>query len=198
MTDSNVSILDVKNGVYSNAEGTSITCEILIASRGDYIKFTATKNDIEDHGRRVYEELVSGRWGHVDAYIPPYTEDQEFAIQEAKLIKQISTWRDREENREFTIQYAGREWDDGRLSMARIEPVAKVASLGMLPPSFFWTDANNEDIQMTSELLSGLYDAMVVGLVLQGFKIHQRQRDMKEEISKITDLQELKNYVVGW
>lgn len=39
---------------------------------------------------------------------------------------------------------------------------------------------------------------MQQNMVLQGFKIHERQRQMKEEVDKLTDYKAIKDYAVGW
>lgn len=45
---------------------------------------------------------------------------------------------------------------------------------------------------------AGLEAAMQQNMVLQGFKIHERQRQMKEEVDKLTDYKAIKDYTVGW
>ncbi|EKG6158304.1 DUF4376 domain-containing protein, partial [Salmonella enterica] len=83
-------------------------------------------------------------------------------------------------------------------SQTRLSPVVAVAKSGMLPPGFFWTDADNIDVPMTTDELTALEAAMQQNMVLQGFKIHERQRQMKEEVDKLTDCKAIKDYAVGW
>ncbi|EJN8434820.1 DUF4376 domain-containing protein, partial [Salmonella enterica] len=54
------------------------------------------------------------------------------------------------------------------------------------------------DVPMTTDELTALEAAMQQNLVLQGFKIHERQRQMKEEVDKLTDYKAIKDYAVGW
>ncbi|ELZ0399264.1 DUF4376 domain-containing protein, partial [Salmonella enterica] len=89
-------------------------------------------------------------------------------------------------------------WDCGKASQTRLAPVVAVAKSGELPPGFFWTDADNIDVPMTTDELTALEAAMQQNMVLQGFKIHERQRQMKEEVDKFTDCKAIKDYVVGW
>ncbi|HAP0140658.1 TPA: DUF4376 domain-containing protein, partial [Escherichia coli] len=35
-------------------------------------------------------------------------------------------------------------------------------------------------------------------MVAQGFKIHERQRRMKEEVNRLTELNAIRCYQVGW
>ncbi|EGL9895262.1 DUF4376 domain-containing protein, partial [Salmonella enterica] len=51
---------------------------------------------------------------------------------------------------------------------------------------------------MTTDELTALEAAMQQNMVLQGFKIHERQRQMKEEVDKFTDYKAIKDYAVGW
>ncbi|HAF1587305.1 TPA: DUF4376 domain-containing protein, partial [Salmonella enterica] len=46
--------------------------------------------------------------------------------------------------------------------------------------------------------LIALEAAMQQNMVIEGFKIHERQRQMKEEVDKLTDYKAIKDYVPGW
>ncbi|EMB4226302.1 DUF4376 domain-containing protein, partial [Salmonella enterica] len=111
---------------------------------------------------------------------------------------EINAWRDAQENGSVIFTLNGHRWDCGKASQTRLSPVVAVAKSGMLPPGFFWTDADNIDVPMTTDELTALEAAMQQNLVLQGFKIHERQRQMKEEVDKLTDYKAIKDYAVGW
>ncbi|ECJ5921932.1 DUF4376 domain-containing protein [Salmonella enterica] len=111
---------------------------------------------------------------------------------------EINAWRDAQENGSVIFTLNGHRWDCGKASQTRLSPVVAVAKSGMLPPGFFWTDADNIDVPMTTDELTALEAAMQQNMVLQGFKIHERQRQMKEEVDKLTDYKAIKDYVVGW
>ncbi|EAW0680920.1 DUF4376 domain-containing protein, partial [Salmonella enterica] len=89
-------------------------------------------------------------------------------------------------------------WDCGKASQTRLAPVVAVAKSGELPPGFFWTDADNIDVPMSTDELTALEAAMQQNMVLQGFKIHECQRQMKEEVDKLTDYKAVQDYAVGW
>ncbi|HFW5148126.1 TPA: DUF4376 domain-containing protein [Salmonella enterica subsp. enterica serovar Potsdam] len=112
--------------------------------------------------------------------------------------EEINAWRDRQENGNYPFTLNGRRWDCGKASQTRLSPVVAVAREGKLPPGFFWTDADNIDVPMTADELISLEAAMQQNMVAVGFKIHERQRQMKEEVSKLTDAQAVLDYVVGW
>ncbi|EEC0250291.1 DUF4376 domain-containing protein [Salmonella enterica] len=111
---------------------------------------------------------------------------------------EINAWRDEQENGSVIFTLNGHRWDCGKASQTRLAPVVAVAKSGMLPPGFFWTDADNTDVPMTTDELTALEAAMQQNMVLQGFKIHERQRQMKEEVDKLTDYKAIKDYAVGW
>ncbi|EOA1180601.1 DUF4376 domain-containing protein [Salmonella enterica] len=67
-----------------------------------------------------------------------------------------------------------------------------MAKSGTLPPGFFWTDADNIDVPMTTDELTALEAAMQQNMVLQGFKIHERQRQMKEEVDNSRTIRRLR------
>ncbi|EMD4261831.1 hypothetical protein VQ245_004866, partial [Salmonella enterica] len=53
-------------------------------------------------------------------------------------------------------------------------------------------------VPVTTDELTALEAAMQQNMVLQGFKIHERQRQMKEEVDKLTDYKAIRDYAVGW
>ncbi|ECH2931424.1 DUF4376 domain-containing protein, partial [Salmonella enterica] len=63
---------------------------------------------------------------------------------------------------------------------------------------FIWTDADNNDVPMTSGELINLSDAIDQAMFTMGLKIHMRQRQMKEEVDKLTYAKSVLDYVVGW
>lgn len=107
----------------------------------------------------------------------------------------IETWRDMEERAGVKFDFQGRQYDGGEKSRLRLQDA--VASGIGASGQFFWTDETNDDVPMDSDALNGLYAAMMAARVAQGFKIHIRQRQMKEEIATL-DVDALASYQVGW
>lgn len=192
-------VIDVKN-IFEN-EGGSIACNVLFddvfESDGTprYLPFTAAAHDSMDYGRQLYADLVAGKYGPVT----PFTITPE-RLTAAKATKhaEINAWRDAQESGSIIFTLNGHRWDCGKASQARLAPVVSVAKSGVLPSGFFWTDADNIDVPMTADELTALETAMQQNMVIQGFKIHERQRQMKEEVDKLTDLQAVRQYAVGW
>ena len=76
--------------------------------------------------------------------------------------------------------------------------VSKYIYSGALPEGFFWTDVDNRDVRLTAEELVQLDGAMLQAMVRRGFKIHERQRQMKEAVERLTGTEEINRFVVGW
>ncbi|EEP0994637.1 DUF4376 domain-containing protein [Salmonella enterica] len=192
-------ITDAKNGRYG--ENDTIMADVrfddLTAADGTplYLPYTATKYDPEPYGVQLYNDLVSGKYGQ----IVPFTATPEM-IQSAKDAKhaEINNWRDTQENGSIIFTLNGHRWDCGKASQSRLAPVVAVARTGVLPPDFFWTDADNIDVPVTADELTALEAAMQQNMVIQGFKIHERQRQMKEEVDLLTDYKAIQNFMVGW
>ncbi|EIP3426902.1 DUF4376 domain-containing protein, partial [Salmonella enterica] len=172
-------ILAAKDAVYT--ENGMINALVHSEVFDDFIPFTASPDDPEAHGRQLYADLKAGKYGPVT----PFTVTPEM-IQAAKDAKhaEISAWRNTQENGSIIFTLNGHRWDCGKASQTRLAPVVAVAKSGVLPPGFFWTDADNIDVPMTADELTALEAAMQQNMVLQGFKIHERQRAMKEEVDK--------------
>lgn len=192
-------ITDAKNGRYG--ENDTIMADVrfddLTTADGTplYLPYIATKYDPEPYGVQLYNDLVSGKYGQ----IVPFTVTPEI-IQAAKDAKhaEINGWRDMQENGNYPFTLNGHRWDCGKASQSRLGPVISVVQKSGLPPGFFWTDADNIDVPVTADELIALETVMQQNMVLQGFKIHERQRQMKEEVDQLTDYKSIQNYVVGW
>lgn len=192
-------ITDARSGRY-NESGT-ITAEVQFEGETHrdgtpkYLPFTAAEHDPMDYGRQLYADLKAGKYGP----IAPFTVTPEM-IQAAKDAKhaEISAWRNAQENGDITFTWNNHSWDASKASQDRLAPVLVVAKSGQLPPGFFWTDANNEDVPVTVDDLTAIDAGMTQTMVIQGFKIHERQRQMKEEVDKLTDYRAIQAYTVGW
>ncbi|HDX7416516.1 TPA: DUF4376 domain-containing protein, partial [Escherichia coli] len=180
-------IIDIKAMKY--LEDGSVSCEVLFEGRADYIPYRAVENDSAASGQRVWGTLMSGEFGE----IIPFTVTAEMLDKEKELKKEeISRWRDSQENSSFVFEFSGHRWDAGKASQSRLTPVVAVAGNGLLPEHFFWTDADNQDVTLTPEELIQLDTAMNAAMVMQGFKIHERQRRMKEEVAGLTALPDIR------
>ncbi|EDU9185956.1 DUF4376 domain-containing protein [Salmonella enterica subsp. enterica] len=188
-----MNIITAKNGVYT--ESGLINCLVHFENFDDFIPFTASPDDPEAHGRQLYADLKAGKYGPVT----PFTVTPEM-IQSAKDQKhaEINAWRDAQEDGSIIFTLNDHKWDCGKASQTRLAPVVAVAKSGALPPDFFWTDADNIDVPMTTDELTALEAAMQQNMVLQGFRIHERQRQMKEEVDKLTGYKAIQNYMVDW
>jgi hypothetical protein len=65
-------VVSVSNPHYSNAELTSVDCEVVFKEFGEgSLPFTASSNDCEAHGRALFERIVAGEFGPIAEYVPP-------------------------------------------------------------------------------------------------------------------------------
>ncbi|EDN4031398.1 DUF4376 domain-containing protein [Salmonella enterica] len=138
---------------------------------------------------------ISGRWGFdgtdiIDLMTPDKAREQK--------AREIDVWRNKQENGSVTFIWNNHSWDASKASQDRLVPVLIVAKSGQLPPGFFWTDASNEDVPVTVDDLTAIDAGMTQAMVVQGFKIHERQRQMKNDISELTKVSDILNYPVGW
>ncbi len=65
-------LTSVRNPRWVDAEHSKIDCEITTSQFGDEVlPFTANPNDVEAHGRAIFQDLVDGKYGPVAEYVPP-------------------------------------------------------------------------------------------------------------------------------
>ncbi|EKB5296944.1 DUF4376 domain-containing protein [Salmonella enterica] len=138
---------------------------------------------------------ISGRWGFdgtdvIDLLTPEKAR--------ARKRREINNWRGNEELNNVTFEWNRHKWDAGKDTLARIAPVLIVASAGKLPSGFFWTDANDNNVPVSADDLTRLNQEIAFAMVMQGLKIHERQREMKQDIETLTGINDILNYPVGW
>lgn len=64
-------LTSLKNPRWANAEHTAIDCEITTSQFGDEVlPFTADSNDVEPHGRAIFADILTGKYGKIVEYIP--------------------------------------------------------------------------------------------------------------------------------
>ncbi|EJJ0229819.1 DUF4376 domain-containing protein [Salmonella enterica] len=110
----------------------------------------------------------------------------------------INNWRNTQENANYVFQFNNRNWDYGKATQERLTLSVQMAKQNKLPDGFIWTDADNNDVPMTAGELLNLSDAIDQTMFTTGLQIHLRQRQMKEEVDKMTDAKKVLDYVTGW
>lgn len=148
-------IVNAKNGEF--LENGFINALVYFEGFDNFVQFTASPDDPEEHGRHLYADLKAGKYGPV----APFTVTPEMltAAKQAKHAE-INAWRDAQENGNILFTLNDHKWDCGKASQTRLAPVIAVAKSGALPPGFFWTDADNIDVPMTADELTVLEAAM--------------------------------------
>ena len=191
-------ITAVRNAAYN--EYGAITCEVqfegAVDTRGEPIwsPFTATSSDVTDYGRQLYHDLVNGKYGTVS----PFTVSPEM-LSAAKAAKrqEIETWRAEQESQPFTFEWNGRTWNAGPDSMARLYPVVMAAKSDTARTALAWGDADNQQVKLSMPELEELAAAMAQAQVDRNDEIYQRQREMKEQLSRLSTLDEVRALTVG-
>ncbi len=70
--DMQAQLTSLTNPRWANAEQTMIDCEITTSQFGDEVlPFTASKDDVEAHGRAIFANIVAGNYGPISLYVPP-------------------------------------------------------------------------------------------------------------------------------
>lgn len=81
-------IIDIKNIEWSNKEHSMLDCEVKFHKfEDDYIPFSATSNDIEEHSREVWNRCIRGDYGEIKEYVEPEIP-QEVLIEQYKQVIQ--------------------------------------------------------------------------------------------------------------
>ena len=168
-------------------------CEVLFFGVEEYLPYTASPEDMDETGQRIWEELQSGKWGE----IAPFTVTPELiaAAKDAKK-REIEAWRTEQEAQPFTFEWNGRTWNGGADSISRIAPVAMATKVAGTRSTLGWGDAANNLVTLTMAQLQELAAAMAQAQVKRNDEIYQRQREMKEELNNLEDLRSIRAFDV--
>ncbi|HBE4427843.1 TPA: DUF4376 domain-containing protein, partial [Escherichia coli] len=154
--------------------------------------FTATSSDVTDYGRQLYHDLVNGKYGTVS----PFTVSPEM-LSAAKAAKrqEIETWRTEQEAQPFTFEWNGRTWNGGPDSMARLYPAVMASKSDTARKTMVWGDAENQQVKLSMPELEELAAAMAQAVVERNDEIYRRQRELKEELSSLEDLNSIRKFM---
>ena len=83
-------ITNATNPVYSNADNSTITCTIT-TDAGETMDYTAAAHDSADYGVQLWNDLATGKYGAIAAYIAPATPPAPPAPTLADLQTQLAT-----------------------------------------------------------------------------------------------------------
>ncbi|HBD3079754.1 TPA: DUF4376 domain-containing protein [Escherichia coli] len=174
-------------------ESGAIDCDVLFEGMEDPLPYTATPDDTAKTGQQIWQELQSGKWGE----IAPFTVTPELiaAAKDAKK-REIEAWRTEQEALPFTCEWNGRTWNAGPNSLARLSPVVMAAKSDTARDVMTWGDANNQQVKLSMAELEELATALAQAQVDRNDEIYQRQRELKEELSSLGDLNSVRNFIV--
>ncbi|EAM4263955.1 DUF4376 domain-containing protein [Salmonella enterica] len=138
---------------------------------------------------------INGRWGFNGTDVIDL-----MTLEKARRAKrdEINRWRDNQEDGSAVFEWNGRKWDASKASQERLASILVLTRTADLPAGFYWTDAENNDVSVTPDDLVSISEHMTATMVEQGWKIHERQRDMKKEVDTLIKISDILNYPVGW
>ncbi|EIZ3484786.1 DUF4376 domain-containing protein [Escherichia coli] len=181
----------IRNAHY--LENGAIDCEVLFEGETEFVPYTAMQDDTAMTGQRIWEELQSGKWGE----IAPFTVTPELiaAAKDAKK-REIEAWRTEQEALSFMFEWNGRIWNAGPDSMTRLYPVVMAAKSDTARTTLTWGDADNQQVKLSMPELEELATAMAQAQVERNDEIYHRQRELKEELNSLKDLNSVRNFIV--
>ncbi len=171
-------------------ESGAIDCEVLFEGMDEPLPYTATPDDTAATGRQIWQMLQSGEYP-----VTPFTVTPELiaAAREAKK-QEINAWRAEQEAQSFTFEWNGHTWNAGPESLARITPVMMSAKGQSARSIMTWGDADNQQVKLSIQKLEELATAMVQAQLIRNDEIYHRQREMKERLSRLTTLKEIRKF----
>lgn len=182
----------IRNAHY--LENGAVDCEVLFEGEPEFVPYTAMQDDTAYTGQHIWEELQSGKWGEISLFsVTP----EILAAAKAAKRQEIESWRTEQEAKLFTFEWNGRNWNAGPDSMARLYPVVLAAKSNAARDVMAWGDADNQQVKLSMPELEKLAAAMAQAQVNRNDEIYQRQREMKEQLSLLSTLNEVRAFYAG-
>ncbi|KPO67052.1 DUF4376 domain-containing protein [Escherichia coli] len=174
-------------------ENGAIDCGVLFDGMDEPVPYTATATDTAETGQRVWQELQSGRWGE----ITPFTVTPEM-LEAAKAAKrwEIEAWRTEQEAQPFIFEWNGHSWNAGPDSMARLYPAVMASKSDTARKTMVWGDAENQQVKLSMPEPEELAAAMAQAVVERNDEIYRRQREKKEALDTLEDLDAIRAFNV--
>ena len=175
-------------------ENSAVDCDVWFDGQSQPVPYTATPDDASTIGKRIWQELQSGKWGE----IAPFTVTPEM-LEAAKAVKrqEIKAWRTEQEALPFTFEWNGRTWNAGPDSMARLYPAVMASKSDTARKTMVWGDAENQQVKLSMPELEELAAALAQAQVDRNDEIYQRQREMKEGLSNLDDLRSIRAMTIS-
>ncbi|EAC0348013.1 DUF4376 domain-containing protein [Salmonella enterica subsp. enterica] len=185
-------IQEIKNARW--LESGAVDCEVLFEGEKAFVPYTAIQDDTAETGQHIWQELQSGKWGEIS----PFNVTPEM-LEAAKAAKrqEIEAWREQQELQPFTFEWNGHTWNAGPDSLSRLSPVTVVAKAENARDVFVWGDASNQQVHLTMAQAGELAAAMAQAQVNRNDEIYQRQREMKDQLSLLSTLDEVRALTLG-
>ncbi|EKJ5425044.1 DUF4376 domain-containing protein [Salmonella enterica] len=182
----------IRNAHY--LENGAVDCEVLFEGETALVPYTAMQDDTAPTGQHIWEELQSGKWGAP----APFTVTPELiaAAKDAKK-REIEAWRREQEAQPFTFEWNGHTWNGGPDSLSRLSPVIVAAKAENARNVFVWGDASNQQVHLTMTQAGELAAAMAQASMDRNNEIYLRQREMKERLSLLSTLDEVRALTLG-
>ncbi|WP_454719329.1 DUF4376 domain-containing protein [Citrobacter freundii] len=180
-------IKQIENARY--LESGAIDCDVLFEGFDSPLPCTATPDDTAATGQQIWQELQSGKWGRIAPFI--VTPEMLEAARVAKH-HEIEAWRTEQEAQPFTFEWNGHTWNAGPDSLARLSPVTMAAKSEKSRDTFAWNDASNQAVPMTKAQAEALVAAMAQALLDRNNEIYIRQRELKDALEKMEDLNSIR------
>ncbi|APY41117.1 DUF4376 domain-containing protein [Salmonella enterica subsp. enterica serovar Enteritidis] len=184
-------IQEIKNARW--LESGAVDCEVLFEGETAFAPYTAIQDDTAETGRHIWQELQGGKWGE----IAPFNVTPEM-LEAAKAAKrqEIEAWREQQESQPFTFEWNGHTWNGGPDSLSRLSPVTVAAKAENARDVFVWGDASNQQVHMTMAQAGELVAAMAQAQVDRNDEIYRRQREKKEALDTLEDLDVIRAFNV--
>ncbi len=183
-----------RNPQWVDAEHTLITLEVRFNDDsgepmfdGDWLPFTASPDDVEEHGRLVFEMAARGDFGAVAAYVPPTLD-----WQKQEKLAQLGAWFNAASANAHLTSSLGFEIDADEVANRNIEGLLVAVQAGQVSEPVYFMDYTNQVHPVT---LADL-ETMRLEVIANGQALYQQKWALRNAIEAAQTQEELDVIVI--
>lgn len=164
-----------------------IECEVLFEQFApEWLPFCASPEDVEEHGRQIFAECVTGKYGEPAPFV------LEFEVAKERKYQEYNAWVNHIFGSPHLMSSVGFKIDADDTANANIDGLIKGLEAGQIEEPIYFMDYNNELHPVTLENLK----TMQLEIIANGQSLYQQKWALRNQLESAETFEELNAVVI--
>lgn len=187
-----ITVIDGRNPRWVDSEHSMLDVDVKFGDGdgnelydGAYLTFTASQDDIEEHGRIIFAAALQGAYGEIPEYVAPVIPLDVLKTEKLAELAVWFTWAS--SNAHLTSTVIGYEIDADETANRNIEGLIKAVEAGMLQEPVYFMDYDNQVRPVDLNMLK----VMQLEVIANGQALYQQKWALRSAIEAAQSKAEL-------